>query len=259
MTAMPRTSRHTAPDLTELNQRLANSDLAGRLAMIGKAHQHAVFTTSLGIEDQVITAVIASSDAKVEIATLLTGRLFKQVETLLEETQSRFDIVIKGYRPNEADVTAFAAQYGMNGFYESIEARHACCHVRKLVPLEAALNGADAWVTGLRRGQSGNRSDTPFAEYDESRDLIKYNPLADWDIDAIRAYVSANDVPINPLHARGYPSIGCEPCTRAIKPGESERAGRWWWENDNSRECGLHVASASAVPTSSVIPLVSNQ
>jgi phosphoadenosine phosphosulfate reductase len=144
----------------------------------------------------------------------------------------------------------------MNGFYESVDARHACCHARKLVPLDAALSGADAWVTGLRRGQSGNRADTPFAEYDEVRGLIKYNPLADWDIETINAYVRANEVPINPLHARGYPSIGCEPCTRAIKPGESERAGRWWWENDNSRECGLHVAASSP---SSTIPLATGQ
>jgi phosphoadenosine phosphosulfate reductase len=256
MTALPVKHSPQAPDLTALNAQLTASDLEGRLLLIAQKHRKAVFTTSLGIEDQLITAMIASSSADIEIATLLTGRLFPQVEALLAETEARYGITITGYQPKEADVAAYASQYGMNGFYESVEARHACCHVRKLVPLDAALHGTDAWVTGLRRGQSGNRADTPFAEYDESRELIKYNPLADWDIDAIRAFVSANQVPINPLHARGFPSIGCEPCTRAIKPGESERAGRWWWENDNSRECGLHVASAAP---SSAIPLASNQ
>lgn len=257
MTAFAAQTGNFEPNLEALNKRLAASDLATRLSIIGASHNNAVFTTSLGIEDQLITAVIAMAQAEIDVATLLTGRLFPQVIALLEETESRYGISIKGYSPDEADVAAYAAQYGMNGFYESVEARHACCHVRKLVPLEAALSGADAWVTGLRRGQSGNRADTPFAEYDESRGLIKYNPLADWDIEAIRAYVRGNDVPINPLHARGYPSIGCEPCTRAIKPGEPERAGRWWWENDNSRECGLHVASVA--PASSIIPLTTGQ
>jgi phosphoadenosine phosphosulfate reductase len=250
MTAVPHLSHPFTPDLTGLNARLAASDLAGRLALIGEEHEKAVFTTSLGIEDQLITSVIATSGADVEIATLLTGRLFPQVNALIEETEARYGISIKGYKPSESDIATYVAQYGMNGFYESVEARHACCHVRKLVPLEAALSSADAWVTGLRRGQSGNRADTPFAEYDAARGIIKYNPLADWDIEAIQAYVRDNDVPINPLHARGYPSIGCEPCTRAIKPGESERAGRWWWENDAKRECGLHVAAAA--PSSSI-------
>ena len=119
---------------------------------------------------------------------------------------------------------------------------------RVLAPLARALEGASFWITGLRRGQSGNRAETPFAEYDAERNLIKVNPLADWDIDTIKAYVADNAVPVNPLHARGYPSIGCEPCTRAIKPGEPERAGRWWWENDEKRECGLHVPEA-AIPS----------
>lgn len=256
MTALQYSSHTQSPDLIALNRRLAATDLAGRLAIIGSEHRHAVFTTSLGIEDQLITAVIATSLADIEISTLLTGRLFPQVLTLLEETQARYGVTINGYHPRDEDVAAYVAQYGLNGFYESVEARHACCHVRKLVPLDAALSNADAWVTGLRRGQSGSRADTPFAEYDEARGLIKYNPLADWDIETIRNYVAEHEVPINPLHARGYPSIGCEPCTRAIKPGEAERAGRWWWENDTKRECGLHVAGAA---TSSIIPLATGQ
>ena len=233
---------------TSLDQELAGLDLAGRLALVAELGRRAVFTTSLGIEDQVITAVIGLARLPIEISTLETGRLFKETVDLITETEERFGISIKRFRPSQDDIDAYAAKYGMNGFYESVEARHACCHVRKLVPLAKALSGATLWVTGLRRGQSGNRATTPFAEYDAERALIKVNPLADWSLEDINAYVEAEAVPTNPLHRKGYPSIGCEPCTRAIKPGEPERAGRWWWENDEKRECGLHVPEAAATP-----------
>ncbi|HCL66198.1 MAG TPA: phosphoadenylyl-sulfate reductase [Rhizobium sp.] len=236
---------------TSLDQELAGLDLAGRLALVAGLGGRTVFTTSLGIEDQVITAEIGVARLPIEVATLETGRLFKETVDLITETEERFGISIKRFHPEQADIDAYAAKYGLNGFYESVEARHACCHVRKLVPLAKALSGATLWVTGLRRGQSGNRATTPFAEYDAERDLIKVNPLADWSLEDINAYVEAEAVPTNPLHRKGYPSIGCEPCTRAIKPGEPERAGRWWWENDEKRECGLHVpeAASSSVPT----------
>lgn len=237
---------------TSLDQELAGLDLAGRLALVAGLGGRAVFTTSLGIEDQVITAAIGLARLPIEVSTLETGRLFKETVDLIGETEERFGIAIQRFHPEQDDIDAYAAKYGLNGFYESVEARHACCHVRKLVPLAKALSGATLWVTGLRRGQSGNRAATPFAEYDAERDLIKVNPLADWSIEDINAYVEAEAVPTNPLHKRGYPSIGCEPCTRAIKPGESERAGRWWWENDEKRECGLHVPEA--VSASSAIP-----
>ncbi|MFB2602370.1 phosphoadenylyl-sulfate reductase, partial [Rhizobium phaseoli] len=178
---------------------------------------------------------------------LETGRLFAETLSLIDETEAQYDIHIQRFTPEKADIDAYAAKYGLNGFYESVEARHACCGVRKLKPLARALEGATIWITGLRRGQSANRAETPFAEYDAERHLVKVNPLADWDIEAIKAFVSDNGVPVNPLHARGYPSIGCEPCTRAIKPGEPERAGRWWWEQDETRECGLHVAEEASV------------
>ncbi|NTF80352.1 phosphoadenylyl-sulfate reductase [Agrobacterium rhizogenes] len=229
-----------------LNSRLAALDLAGRLSLVASLDGRTVFTTSLGIEDQVITAEIGNHRLPIDVVTLQTGRLFPETLTLIDETESQYDIHIGRYEPEQADIEAYAAKYGLNGFYESVEARHACCGVRKLKPLARALSGATIWVTGLRRGQSNNRADTPFAEYDPERNLIKVNPLADWDIDVIRAYVADNSVPVNPLHQRGYPSIGCEPCTRAIKPGEPERAGRWWWENDETRECGLHVAEEAA-------------
>ena len=232
----------------QLDAQLAELDLTGRLALAARLG-NAVFTTSLGIEDQVITAAIGLARLPINVSTLETGRLFAETVALIAETEERFDLSIKRYVPEQDDIDAYAAQYGLNGFYESVEARHACCHVRKLKPLAKALEGAQIWITGLRRGQSGNRATTPFAEYDADRNLLKINPLADWSLDQINAYVEREAVPVNPLHSRGYPSIGCEPCTRAIKPGEPERAGRWWWENDEKRECGLHVhEAASAIP-----------
>ncbi len=232
-------------DVASLDETLASLDLAGRLAFVAALGGRAVFTTSLGIEDQVITAAIGTHRLPIDVSTLETGRLFAETVTLIGETEERYDITIKRFYPEQDDIDAYAAKYGLNGFYDSVEARHACCHVRKLVPLAKALEGASFWITGLRRGQSGNRATTPFAEFNAERNLIKINPLADWDIAMIKAHVSSETIPINPLHARGYPSIGCEPCTRAIKPGEPERAGRWWWENDEKRECGLHVAEAA--------------
>ncbi len=229
-----------------LADKLAGLDLAGRLSFVAGLGGRVVFTTSLGVEDQVITAEIGTHRLPIDVVTLQTGRLFAETLKLIDETESQYDIHIVKYEPEQADIDAYAAKYGMNGFYESVEARHACCGVRKLKPLARALAGATIWITGLRRGQSANRAETPFAEYDAERHLLKVNPLADWDIDKINAFVADNSVPVNPMHARGYPSIGCEPCTRAIKPGEPERAGRWWWEQDEKRECGLHVAEEAA-------------
>ncbi|WP_374591030.1 phosphoadenylyl-sulfate reductase [Ciceribacter sp. RN22] len=237
-----------------LYDELAALDLAVRLALVAQLGGRAVFTTSLGIEDQVITAVIGTERLPIEVVTLETGRLFPETVALIAETEERFGIEIRRFFPEEADIEAYVEKYGRNGFYGSVEARHACCHVRKLKPLARALEGAAVWVTGLRRGQSGNRAATPLTEFDTERNLIKVNPLADWSIDQIRAFVEEQAVPVNPLHARGYSSIGCEPCTRPIRPGESERAGRWWWENDEKRECGLHVPDASddsAIPSRS--------
>jgi phosphoadenosine phosphosulfate reductase len=231
-----------------LNDQLASLGLAERLALVAELGGRAVFTTSLGIEDQIITAAIGTERLAIDAVTLETGRLFKETVDLIDETESQYGMTITRYVPDQDDIDAYAAKYGLNGFYDSVEARHACCGVRKLKPLARALEGASFWVTGLRRGQSGNRADTPFAEFDAERNLIKINPLADWDIDRIKAYVADHAVPVNPMHTRGYPSIGCEPCTRAIKPGEPERAGRWWWENDEKRECGLHVPETAATP-----------
>jgi phosphoadenosine phosphosulfate reductase len=230
---------------TSLDAELSGLDLAGRLKLVASLGGRAVFTTSLGIEDQVITAAIGENCPEIHVVTLETGMLFPETLDLIGVTEGRYGIHIARYLPEAADVDGYVAQYGKYGFYESIEARHACCGVRKVKPLARALEGASFWITGLRRGQSGNRATIPFAEYDAARNLIKINPLADWDIGAIRAHVTAENVPYNLLHDKGFPSIGCQPCTRAIRPGEDERAGRWWWENDDKRECGLHVPDAA--------------
>ncbi len=240
-------------EITSLDETLRHLSLVERLAFVAGLGSRTVFTTSLGIEDQVITAAIGTHRLPIEVVTLETGRLFAETVRLIDETEDRYGLTITRFHPEPNDVSAYAEKYGLNGFYESVEARHACCHVRKLIPLGKALKGAGFWITGLRRGQSGNRAATPFAEFDSDRNLIKINPLADWDIETIKAHVAAENIPVNLLHERGYPSIGCEPCTRAIKPGEPERAGRWWWENDEKRECGLHVAEAtqaSPIPAS---------
>jgi len=240
MTIHDASGRNLAEIAATLDAQFEKLDLAARLSLAASLGR-AVFTTSLGVEDQVITAAIGGERVDIVVATLQTGRLFPETLALIDETEDRFGIEICRFGPEQADVDGYAARYGLNGFYDSVEARHACCHVRKLKPLARALEGAVVWVTGLRRGQSGNRASTPFAEYDAERGLLKVNPLADWSLDRINRYVEDHAVPVNPLHKRGYPSIGCEPCTRAIKPGEPERAGRWWWENDDKRECGLHV------------------
>ena len=230
---------------TSLDAQLSSLDLAGRLELVASLGSRAVFTTSLGIEDQVITAAIGDHCLEIAVATLETGMLFEETLDLIGVTEERYGINIKRYHPEQSDVEGYVSQYGKYGFYESIDARHACCGVRKVKPLARALEGATFWITGLRRGQSGNRAAIPFAEYDAARNLIKINPLADWDIEKIRAHVAEKNVPYNPLHDKGFPSIGCQPCTRAIRPGEDERAGRWWWENDEKRECGLHVPEAA--------------
>lgn len=223
--------------------RLQRRDLEQRLALLAQTGRNVVFTSSLGIEDQVLTAAIAGAALPIRIVTLQTGRLFDETLSLIDQTESRFGIKIEQFHPDTAAVADYIESHGRDGFYDSVEARHACCAIRKLEPLARALQGADIWITGLRRGQSGNRAEVPFAAWDDGRRLIKANPLADWSDEQARSYAADHDVPVNPLHARGYPSIGCAPCTRAVHPGEPERAGRWWWEQDDRRECGLHLAT----------------
>jgi bifunctional enzyme CysN/CysC len=200
-----------------------------------------VFTTSFGLEDQVITQLIREHDIDVEIVTLDTGRLFPETYEVWAETERRYGMRIRPFYPDATAVESMVTQHGINGFYDSREARAACCHVRKVAPLNRALAGARAWIAGLRADQSAHRGDLQIVTADDARGLIKVSPLFDWSRAEAVAYAQAHAVPRNALHAKGFASIGCAPCTRAIAPGEPERAGRWWWEQDDKKECGLHA------------------
>jgi phosphoadenosine phosphosulfate reductase len=230
-----------APRAAELTHALAGLAPAERLARFRAAVDgRIVFTTSFGLEDQVLLHHLVAAGADIEIVTLDTGRLFPETYATWEATEWRYGRRIHALYPGGAALEALIAAQGINGFYESRAARVACCDVRKVEPLGRALAGAAAWVTGLRADQSANRAGVALVEPDRDRGLLKFNPLVDWSRDAVAAFAHDHDVPVNPLHAQGFLSIGCAPCTRAVQPGEPERAGRWWWEDDGKKECGLH-------------------
>jgi len=198
------------------------------------------FSTSLGAEDQVITYMLSKIDKSVNIITLDTGRVFPETYDLLHRTINRYGLTIKSYYPDTNQVEEMVNAKGINLFYESIENRKLCCHIRKIVPLRRALQGMDAWITGLRREQSVTRTDLKIVEWDNANGLIKINPLLEWSEEQVWEFIKSKDIPYNKLHDQGFPSIGCQPCTRAIDKGEDLRAGRWWWEMPDSKECGLH-------------------
>lgn len=206
------------------------SEFRGRIAL----------ASSMGVEDQVLTDMVMKLDSRVRIFTLDTGRLFYETYELIERTTLRYKKKIEIYFPDPADVESMVTEKGINLFYQSIENRKECCRVRKLVPLKRAFRGLDVWICGLRRSQSATRTENQLVEWDEANGLLKLNPLIDWSEEQVWDYVKQHGVPYNPLHDKGYPSIGCQPCTRAIEPGEDIRAGRWWWENPETKECGLH-------------------
>jgi bifunctional enzyme CysN/CysC len=231
----------------ELDHTLAALDLAGRLVAIRSAVAGpVVFTTSFGLEDQVILHHICAAGLDIDVVTLDTGRLFPETYTTWEETEQRYGRRIRAVYPDHGALERLIAAQGINGFYRSKDARMACCDVRKVEPLARALAGAQGWITGLRADQSAARGGTGFVAADRERNLLKFNPLLDWSRQAAQDFAAAHQVPSNPLHQKGFLSIGCAPCTRAVRPGESERAGRWWWEDESKRECGLHVASGAA-------------
>lgn len=231
-----------AAEAVALDRRLAAiASLEDRLLEIARSVPGRVtFSTSLGIEDQAVLNAIAASRASIDVFTLDTGRHFPETLETLEASENRYGIKIRVVFPDAREVEELVARDGIFGFRLDVENRKACCDVRKVRPLKRALAGAAGWVTGLRRDQSAGRAHVPFAAWDAENRLLKLNPIADWSLEQLEAYVAANNVPVNPLHARGFPSIGCQPCTRAIKPGEDIRAGRWWWENEDGKECGLH-------------------
>jgi phosphoadenosine phosphosulfate reductase len=198
-----------------------------------------VFSTSFGQEDQIVTAMIASSGAEIQIFTLDTGRLFQETYDVFHKTQKKYNQNIRVFFPEAAAVENLLGTKGPNSFYESVENRKECCSIRKVVPLRKALKGNDVWITGLRAEQSENRNDLALFEYDAHFEIIKFNPLLKWTLQEVEEYLEKNNVPQNALHKKGFVSIGCAPCTRAITPDEDIRAGRWWWESSH-KECGLH-------------------
>jgi phosphoadenosine phosphosulfate reductase len=196
--------------------------------------------TSFGAEDQVLTDMVLRVDKTIPVFTLDTGRLPQETYDVMELTRSRYGIKIEALFPEKAAVEAMLAEHGPNQFYRSVELRKNCCQVRKVVPLKKKLAALSAWICGLRRDQAVTRGSVSKVEWDESNGLFKLNPLADWTEKEVWGFIKLNDLPYNRLHDQGYPSIGCAPCTRAVKPGEDVRAGRWWWENPEHKECGLH-------------------
>jgi len=197
-------------------------------------------SSSLGAEDQVLTHMYANINEKPNIFTLDTGRLFPETYKLIAATNNKYNIKLKIYFPNTEEVEHMVNNKGIDPFFESIENRKLCCNIRKLGPLKRAFSGLDAWICGLRRDQAVTRFATRKVEWDEINNIIKINPLNDWSEEDVWNYIKSNNIPYNELHDKGFPSIGCEPCTRAVKEGEGVRAGRWWWEQPESKECGLH-------------------
>ena len=231
--------------MSHFDERL--SDTQRILANIAENHSPAVFASSLAAEDMVLTDLILRSKLPIGIFTLDTGRLHNETLQMIDRIRDTYQAEIAVFRPDPNAVAAFIDQFGLNGFYDGIEQRKECCRIRKVEPLKRALKGNKAWLTGQRRAQAATRSQLAVQEFDAAHGIAKFNPLADWSEEEVWHYLRMNKVPYNPLHDRGYPSIGCEPCTRAIQPGEDIRAGRWWWESPDTKECGLHFVDGKLV------------
>lgn len=210
-------------------------------ALVIQYPEQVTFSTSFSFEDQVITHKILSHQLPINIFTLDTGRIFPETYSVWNATNERYKTRIKAFYPDQSLLEAFVAVKGPNSFYESVENRKDCCYIRKVNPLKKALKDNAIWITGLRAEHSANRHDMPQIEWDESNNIIKYHPLLHWTTEEVKHYINENNIPYNSLHDKGFASIGCAPCTRAIKPGEDFRAGRWWWEDSTKKECGLHV------------------
>lgn len=233
--------------LTKQNIEHWNKDLEGANPIQvlsyfeGKFGQKITFASSMGLEDQIITQMIAGLSGKISIFTLDTGRLHQETYDLIQKTNSRYKMNIKVIFPDAVDIEKMVIEKGINLFYESIENRKLCCYNRKIKPLSKALKGKCAWITGIRREQAATRSNSSLIEWDDNHGLIKVNPLINWSKKDVSEYIKEYNIPINALHDKGYKSIGCLPCTKAVEPGEDPRSGRWWWENQGHKECGLHL------------------
>ena len=231
--------------IEELNHRFGASSPEEVLSFFIKKYKDKVaFSTSLGAEDQVITHMLSGLRLTLRIFTLDTGRLFQETYDVLDITRAKYHLPVEIYFPDASHVEAMVSEKGINLFYDSFENRLLCCHIRKTEPLKRALAGMDAWFSGLRREQSLSRHDIRRVEWDEQHGMIKINPLVDWTHEQVWEYIRKHHVPYNKLHDQDYPSIGCQPCTRAVQAGDDIRSGRWWWEQEGQKECGLHVKEA---------------
>jgi phosphoadenosine phosphosulfate reductase len=224
----------------ELNEKLLDSSTKEIISYFVENFNNVALSSSLGVEDQVLTDLLLNKDKNANIFTLDTGRLHPETYDVMDATNLKYQIKINVFFPQNQMVEELYQTQGINGHYESIDNRKRCCNIRKIEPLKRALENVDIWITGLRASQSITRIDMPLVEYDAAFDVIKVNPLIKWSETDVWDYIKENRVPYNKLHDKGFPSIGCAPCTRAIKEGEDVRAGRWWWENPEHKECGLH-------------------
>ncbi|KQC01697.1 phosphoadenylyl-sulfate reductase [Pedobacter sp. Hv1] len=221
---------------------LKGLDIVDKLWFLARKYQNkVVFSTSFGIEDQVVTDLIFANQIPIKVFTLETGRLFPETYYVWNRTLESYQQPIHAYYPQTDLVQELVNTKGPNSFYESVDNRKECCHIRKIEPLKRALAGNEIWITGIRAEQSINREGMYDLEWDEGNQLIKFHPLFNWSLEEVRQYIATNNIVYNTLHDKGFPSIGCAPCTRAVQPGEDFRAGRWWWEDQSKKECGLHA------------------
>lgn len=229
-------------NLTTLSKELDGQPLAECLKIISSHFGgKTIFTTSFGIEDQAITHMICENDLNIETATIDTGRLFSETYKVHNETLKKYKKEIKVYFPDHRLVEKMVTEKGPFSFYYSVENRHECCSIRKVEPLKRALENMECWISGIRSDQSDSRGRMKWLHYDDEKKIVKFYPLFNWSFNDVKKYIRDNNIPYNVLHDKGYVSIGCEPCTRAVKEGEDFRAGRWWWERGSEKECGLHV------------------
>jgi len=232
-------------DIATIKQNIAGLDPVAALRLLSETFAgKIIFSTSFGWEDQVITQMIFSNNLPIKVFTLETGRLFPETYYTWNRTLEIYGQPIHAYYPQAAAVEQMVSTKGPSSFYESVENRKECCGIRKIEPLKRALAGNELWITGIRADQSANREDMENLEWDEGNQLIKFHPIFDWSLKEVKAYINKHNIPYNPLHDKGFPSIGCAPCTRAVREGEDFRAGRWWWEDQSKKECGLHVTEA---------------
>ncbi len=243
--------KNKIPGITEQTGVLSIDELL--LQLNNQFQGEVIFSTSFSYEDQIVTHKILSAGLPIKIFTLDTGRLFPETYSVWNATNEKYNTHIKAFYPDHTLLQDFVAEKGPNSFYQSVKNRKGCCYTRKVEPLKRALKGNSVWITGLRAEHSIDRHNMPQVEWDETNNVIKYHPLINWSFDEVKKYISENKIPYNPLHDRGFVSIGCAPCTRAIKPGEDFRAGRWWWEDATKKECGLHSPTPKGALTKATL------